>query len=111
MFEVYIAAILVFLGLFMVFNRLLVLESKSDSLEQCLNTLSFDPLVASEGIMAQIEALIQDYLGSMHVPTAMDHVAAAVSQLIQAKAMKSMGIDPMMLQNQHEEFDHEANVD
>lgn len=99
--ELYIAAVLVFIGLFLVYHRLGDLERTSHELKNRLNDLKFDPIVASEGILIQIEELITGTLGDMRMPSGLDHVGGAIAGLIQtqigilqAKAMAAMGQDP-----------------
>jgi len=99
--ELYIAAVLVFIGLFLVYHRLGVLERTSDGLKNRLNDLNFDPIEAGEGILDQIEELITGTLSNIHMPTAKDHIGGAIAGLIQtqigiiqARAMKAMGQDP-----------------
>lgn len=42
-------------------------------------------------IQAEMSALIEDTLGSMHVPTAADHLFGALGTWVQARVMKDMG--------------------
>lgn len=42
-------------------------------------------------IQAELSALIEDTLGSMHVPTAADHLFGALGTWVQARVMKDMG--------------------
>lgn len=94
MLELYIAAVLVFIGLFLVYHKLGVLERTSYELKNRLNDLKFDPIEASEGILDQIEDLITGTLSEIRMPSAFDHIGGAIAGLIQAKAMQTMGQDP-----------------
>ena len=46
-----------------------------------------------------------DFVGNRRTPAAIDHIGGAVAQMIQARAMQTMGVDPF------KQVELEENID
>lgn len=68
----------------------------ANTLERLGDSLGSDVAVDEvvQGIGGELTAVVEDILGSMHVPTAADHMMGALSMAAQAWVARSMGLTP-----------------
>jgi len=94
--ELVIVLVLLFLlglGVALSFGRLF---SHLKELESRLNTGEVvDIPFTLADVKESLVDIVEDTLSNMNPPSAFDHIAGAIAQMIQAKTMKSMGLNAL----------------
>jgi len=81
------------LGVALSFGRLF---SHLNVLESRLNIpVDVDIPFTLDDVRASLIDIVEDTLSNMNPPSAFDHIAGAIAQMIQAKTMKSMGLNAL----------------
>ena len=102
---VYVASLLIVIGFVFVFRQLVICDMRLTQLIGRLNDFEQMPTIESESLLSKIEDLVMDLVGNMRTPSAIDHIGGAVAQMIQARAMQTMGVDPF------KQVELEENID
>ena len=82
-------------------EALRIVESTVERLDEVVDTPG---AAIVESVRAEVVEVIEDVIGSMHVPTAADHLMGALGTWVQAKVMRDLGpgISQLVAQNDAE---------
>lgn len=69
-----------------------VCNAKIDALHEFSLTLNNSP-VNLENLSERIEEIVDDTLSNIEMPTAQDHIAGGLMQMLQMFAMRKLGLD------------------
>lgn len=69
-------------------EALRIVESTVERLDEVVDTPG---AAIVESVRAEVVEVIEDVIGSMHVPTAADHLMGALGTWVQAKVMRDLG--------------------
>jgi len=92
--EMYIASLMILIGFVFVYRQLIVCDMRLSQLIGRLNNFEEAPAIESELLLTKIEDMVMDVMGTMRNPTAIDHIGGAIAQMIQARSMQAMGVNP-----------------